>query len=230
MANETFKLMPRELREAGYPIARFLSEEEQARYDEEIKQYKDKARDSLRVSLNGSNLFKVLLLNQIGIRTATLPELECALENGMNLRETYEDAPSVILRSSGDSYAPNDYIAKDLTKKLGLKSFKAPKIINGLRIVEDKDSAYGLNFDTKDAQIIEAPDFDNRNNQRKFLRINPDYSIEFDNNATRTLYTRDSGLSGLCLNRYLDAYSNDEDLADSDEYGRVVVVSGEAAS
>ncbi len=226
MANSV-KLVPRELKEKGFPEARFLSSEEQSRYDEEIKKYGDRARNSLNVK---SNLFKVLKLNELGIITATFPQLECALENGLDLKGTYEDAPSVVLRSAGDSHAPNNYIAEYLAKKLKIKSFKTPYIINGLGMTEDNNSAYGLTFNTKDAQIIKAPDFDHKNHERKFSRINPDYTIEFDNNATRTLYTRDKGVSRLVLYGGLDLVSWCGDLAGSGDPGRVVVVSGEATS
>lgn len=226
MANE-ITLISRETREAS-PKARFLSGEEQKRYDNEIKKYRGKAREVLSVPLEGSNLFKVLLLNQIGIRTATLPELECALENGMDLRRSFEDASSVILRSAGDSYSPNDSIAKGLAKKLKLKNFKTPKIIDGLRIIESEDSDYRLNFDTKDAQIIEASDFDSKNHGRRFSRINSDYSIDFDEKATRTFYARDNGVSRLYLDRCFDLLSWGGNLAGSNDDGRVVVVSGEA--
>ena len=60
-------LIPREFREAGFPEARFLTEEEQARYEEACKPYTGKARDSLAIPQAGSNLFKVLKLNEMGI-------------------------------------------------------------------------------------------------------------------------------------------------------------------
>jgi hypothetical protein len=44
-------------------------------------------------------------------------------------------------------------------------------------------------------------------------------------NDNRTLYTKDSGLSRLCLGRILSLYSDWGGLADSDDGGRVVVVS-----
>jgi len=231
METQTTKLISREIAKADWLEARFLSEDEQTKYEYVCKRFNlDKARNSLNVPLQGSNLFKVLLLNQEGIRTATLPELECALENGMDLKGTYEDAPSVILRSKGDSYAPNDSLAKDLARKLKLRSFKTPKIITGLRIIEDEDSDYGLSFDIKDAQIIEAPDFDSKNHERKFLKINPDYSIEFNDAGKRTFYVKNDGLSRLYLGRNSSLDSDCSDLAGSSSYGRVVVVSAKGAS
>ncbi len=224
MANGV-RLIPREIREAGFPIARFLSEEEQARYEEAFKKFSGKAGDSLRVGRNGSNLWKVLFLNQIGIRTASLGELESALENGFALQGQYEDGVEVVLRSAGDSYKSNDYLARGLAKILGIKTFKSPLVVKGLRIKEDESSDYGLGFEKTDkTEVIEAPDLSHRNYQRRFLRINPDYSIEFDDKAGRTLWTREDGMSGLYLDRGLGLNSRFEYLADSDDYGRVVVV------
>jgi hypothetical protein len=235
MTNEQVKLIPRELRELielNFPTARFLSEEEQAKYEEACKQFSGKAADNLRIGINGSNLFKVLLLNQIGIRTTTLPELESALENGLALQGFYEDVPSIILRSAGDSYSQNDYLARSLAKFLGITEFKVPLIVNGLEVVADDKSQYGLGFKRTDkTQVIEAPSLSHGNNQKRFFRISQDYSVKFDEKGSRTLYTRDNGISRLCLYRGSDLDSRIEDLACSNDYGRVVVVgSGEASA
>jgi hypothetical protein len=226
MVNSPIKLIPREIRETGFPTADFLSEEQQQIYEEACKGFKnEKARSSLKVSRNGSNLFKVLLLNQIGIRTATLSELESALENGMDLRGCYEDAPAVVLRSAEDSYSPNDYLAKNLTKQLEVKEFKVPLVVEGLKVVEDDNSQYGLRFERTDlTKVTEAPDLNHQNNLRKFSRINPNYSIDFNGEGTRNLYTRSSGVSRLYLYGDLCLSSDNESLADSGDTGRVVVV------
>ncbi|MDD5133356.1 MAG: hypothetical protein PHD81_01455 [Candidatus Nanoarchaeia archaeon] len=227
---ESVQLIPRELKELQFPVARFLTLEEQAKYEEACKSFGEKARNTLNVDLKGSNLFKVILLNQIGIKTATLPELDLIVENNSKFLEgTYEDAPSVVLRSAGDSYNHNDYVAKGLAKLIHQKKFPHSVIIEGLKLKEDDNSSYNLSFvEGENFKVIKAPDFDHKNNQRKFKKINPDYTIEFDRNGTRTLYTRDNGVSGLCFNRGLDLGSNDDGLADSNGDGRVVVVSGEA--
>ena len=225
MAYEQVSLVPREIRQAGFPTARFLTQEEQVRYEEACKEYSGKARDSLRVPINGSNLFKVLFLNQIGIRTASLGELECALENGLALQGQYEDAPAVVLRSANDSHSPNDYLAKSLAKDIGVKKFKAPLVVTGLEVVADDNSQYGLSFRKIDkTQVVEASDLDHTNHQRKFSRINSDYSIQFDEKGTRTLWTRDNGVSGLYLDRGSGLGSRGEGLAYSGDSGRVVVV------
>ncbi len=224
---EEVELMPRKIREEGWPKARFLSKQEQEKYEESCERYSGKAGQSLNVPRKGSNLFKVLQLNQIGIRTATTPELELALENGLDYG--FGDGREAILRSKKDSYHPNDYVAKDLAKKLGIKTVKNPLIVTGLGLEEDEASVYGLTLKPTDStNIIEAPDFSHENNRRKFKRVNPDYTIEFSDKGI-TLWTREEGISRLCsIPRGLG--SNCRDLANSGSLGRVVVVSGEATT
>ena len=162
MENNNIRLVPREVREAGWPVVRFLSDEEQSQYKESIKQFSGKAYESLNIPKEGSNLFKVVYLNEIGIKTASLSELELALENGMDLKGTYEDAPSVVLRSAGDSYKPNDYLAKLLAKELGKQTFKHSMVLNGLKLKEDSNSSYGLVLvPNEDFSYFEALELDN---------------------------------------------------------------------
>lgn len=226
---EVVKLIPREVREMQFPEARFLTSEEQTRYGEACKSFGEIARGTLNVPVKGSNSFKILLLNQIGIRTATLPELDLLVDNNPEfLRGTYEDASIVALRGAGDSVQGNDYVAKGLAKLTKKKRFPHTVILEGLKLKEDAKSPYGLSFaEGEKFRFFEAPDFDHVNNQRKFSRINPDYSITFDDKGTRTFYSRPEGVSRLCLNWYLGLDSYIDDLANSIDYGRVVVVSAE---
>src|SRR3989338_906319 len=117
---------------------KFISPEEQSRFKESINQFSGKAYDSLNIpkdgSLNGSNVWKVLWLNQTGIRTATIPEIYSAIDNGMDLRGKYEDGREVILRSNGDSCSKNDYLAQQLASDLHLTTFYNPYIVKGLKI------------------------------------------------------------------------------------------------
>ena len=231
MENNQVKLIPREIREADFPIARFLSDKEQAVYKESIKQFSGKAYDSLNIPQKGSNLWKVLFLNQIGIRTAALPELELALENGMPLKGHYEDAPTVVLRSRGDNYERNNPLAKTLADKLKLTSFENPFIVKGLGIIQsdDKENPYELEFLTDNAEVIEAPDFHYKNNGRTFSTIHPDYTIEWDDSSNRTFYSRGDGVSRLHLYWNLNLYSDLDQLTNSNDNGRVVVVSPRGA-
>ena len=145
MANYCVKLYPREIREMTFPKARFLSQEEQGLYEEEIKQFTGLAYKSLNIPKEGSNLFKVLFLNQIGIHTATLLQLEDVVENNPEfLIGHYEDTPSIVVRSNGDSYKQNEYIAKLLTKKVNIRDFSYPWVLQGLEVKSDSNSAYGL--------------------------------------------------------------------------------------
>ena len=222
------RLILREEREK-YPKIRFISPEEQSRFKESIKQFSGKAYDSLNIpkdgSLNGSNVWKVLWLNQTGIRTATVPEIYSAIDNGMNLRGKYEDGREVILRSNGDSCSKNDYLAQQLASDLHLTTFDNPYIVKGLKIKPDEKSFYGLSFLVDTAEVIEAKDFHYKNNRKKFTRINEDYSIEFNDEGTRTLYTRKDRLSRLCVGGDCGLDSGGVRLALSNVHGRVVVVS-----
>lgn len=225
MAKEYVSLMPRDL---AVPRARFLTEENQARYEEACNRFNgEKARDSLRVSQRGSNLFKVLLLNQIGVRTATFPELDLIVQNDRDfLSGTWEDSREVVLRSKGDSYSNNDYLAKRLAKDLKIRgSIKTPLVVSGLVPFEDKNSDYGLVLKpTGETQVIKAPDFSHENDGRKFRAINPDYTVEFDDTSDRTLYTKGGGISRLGLGRGRVADACWDVLADWDAGGRVVEI------
>ena len=95
-------------------------------------------------------------------------------------------------------------------------------------------SGYLVSFKIQSCSLccteLKAPDFSHRNSGRKFRRINPDYSIEFEDKGSRTLYTRDNGLSRLFLDGGLNLVAN-VGLDDSGAYGRVVVMkTGEAGS
>jgi len=237
-----FKLIPREVREASWPEADLLTSEQQGQYEEAVKSRfnSQKARDSILVPGNytrrtkGSNLFKILFLNEIGIQTATLPELDLmwtSLEGNEILKGHYEDGPEVVLRSAGDNYKPNNLLAKSLAKAIGKRKFKVPFVIKGLRPQEgDDDSDYGLSLVPNDSfQYFEAPDFDVKNNGRKFSIINPDYSIEWNDSTNRTFYAKPQGLSRVLLNTHGGLSSYWDTLAYSNYNGRVVVVSPEGA-
>lgn len=233
MKNNHTKLIPRKIRESNWPEAYFLTEEQQSQYEESIKKYSGKARESLNIPREGSNLFKVVLLNQEGIRTATLSELELALENGMNLKGTFEDIPSVVLRSNGDSYEPNDYLAKllfeEVKKRNENEKLEHSLVLSGLKLKEDSDSAYGLILKPADNfSYFEAPELDHKNNGKRFLRLNEKGMPIFDKNGSRVLYTRDKGLSRLYLYEDLILF-NVVHLTNSFGNGRVVVVSPQGA-
>ena len=226
---KTIRFLPKDI---PYLIAAFLSEEQQKAYEDAVRHFKnERARNVLNVPRNGSNLFKVLLLNQIGIRTVTLSELDQIVQADRDfLTGTFEDAPSVALRSNGDSYEPNDYLAKYLSRLIRKRKFREPVVINGLGLKEDPHSPYGLSFNAKRLDFFEAPELNHKNNHRRFKVLDKRGMPVFDDSGNRILYTRDSGLSRLYLGGDLYLDSNSGSLAVSYGDGRVVVVSAEGTS
>lgn len=197
------------------------------------------ARDGL---VRGSNSFANALVNDVmlqqGVQLATQADLERAMAVGaMNFRGTYEDT-GLVLRTAGDSHAPNDYLAKNLAEQIRARDAKMgklnkPVVINlrDVTLVNDADSKYGLAFKLREgAMPYEAPVL-KREGRFETADINAKTGLpkETRSSGSRTLWTRDNGLSRLYLVNVLDVYSNDENLAFSNGDGRVVLVRGEAA-
>jgi len=245
MEKDYVELIPREIREAHWPRARFLSDDEQLRYEEAVKGFNlERARLSLNVSQNGSNLFKVILLNQLGIRTATIPELYNVFDTNPDfLSGHYEDVASVVLRSAKDSHTPNNLLAKKLVKSIGKANFKNSYVLSGLKLKEDKDSEYGLVlFPGENFEYFHAPEFDHSNDQKRFSRVSErgvpvllaDDEIsrlnDKDKERLKTLYTRNEGLSRLCVDRGSGLGAGGGVLSGSGSVGRVVVVDAEGVA
>ena len=162
-------------------------------------------------TLTGSNPFAVVHVNRVmrpqGILTATPADLEAFRSN---LRGTYKDS-ALVLRSAGDSYEPNDYIARHLSEQLrgSLKRQigKVPIVIPlvGLNLVRDAKSSYGLSFRLRDgAQPYKAPILAESNSTFRSEDVNAKTGLPTKlGNGDRTLYTRQEGLSRL----YLDGSS-----------------------
>ena len=197
--------------------------------------------DVLRYDNNvvkGSNPFAVVLANQIlsqeGLRTATQADLEKALKIGWNLKRAYEDT-GLVLRSEKDDYTKNTPLTKDLAEQVKARGIKfSPK--NPVMIpligfeLEKADNDYGLAFKLKeDAEVYEASILNKRGRfNSKDINKKTGLPKKVSSSGDRTLYVRDSGLSGLYLSGGLDLGSYDGDLGGSDDGGRVVAVSGEA--
>lgn len=212
----------------------------------QVAETKYKGADALDVLsyhndvLEGSNPFAVALVNQIvsqeGLRNATQVDLERAIrlnkvnqQLGLNLKGIYEDS-SLVLRSEAE---PNEYLAKNLAKQIKARQALKPPVmipLNGLKLVNDSQSEHDLSFELKeDAQIIYAPILNKSGN---FTSEDVDEQTglprKTGDNGDRTLYTRDSGLSRLCLGGGLGLGSCSGGLTDSDSGGRVVVVGDSA--
>lgn len=191
--------------------------------------------------VKGSNPFAVVLTNQIlreeNLRTATQADLEKALRIGWDLKGTYEDTGLVLRSEEDQDYSRNTSLAEDIAKPIkvaGIKfSPKKPVMIplTGLEL-EKSDNYYGLTFKLKgDTKIYEAPVL-NKAGQFNSKDINERTGLpkKVSSSGDRTLYARDSGLSRLSPYLGLDLYSGGRFLDHSGDYGRVVVVSGEATA
>ncbi|MEA3329288.1 MAG: hypothetical protein U9Q06_00930 [Nanoarchaeota archaeon] len=226
------KLVPRKIQEANWPEAYLQTEEETKKYLRAVDELSlERAKDVLK---RESNLFRVLFSNQIGIPTATIPELDLMWntpEGRKILRGHYEDSREVCLRSADDSYSPNKPLAKKLAEEISYKKFKNPFILKGLEIQEDEGSKqYGLTLIPGDNfEIIEAPDFSAGNNQRQFISVNPDYSINWceQGESGRTFYAKEGGILRVYLGRDGDLVSCWYDLGGSYCDGGVVSVRAE---
>ena len=188
----------------------------------------------------GSNPFAVVLANSIasqqGYRVANQAELEKALSlNALPLQGQYEDT-ALVLRSESN---PNQYLAQNLAEQVRKRGFNLnnPLVIplSGLELVKDSTSEHGLAFKLTDkSQIIVAPILASQNGSYiDSYQMNKDTGLPTavfpkPTSGNRQLLTRDSGLSRLYLDSNLNVNSCNGGLAISDDYGRVVLVSGEA--
>src|SRR3989338_7237392 len=181
--------------------------------------------------VRGSNPFAVVLANQIlrqaGLRVATQGELELAMKIGaMNFGGTYEDT-GLVLRTEDN---PNEYLAKNLMTQIKArnKKQKLPVMIPlaGLELRTDSNSPHGMTFSLReDSEIIYSPVL-NKPGNFKSEDIDQKTGLPIKlSGGNRTLYTTNSGLSGLFLVSGLYLVSGSDNLALSFDYGRVVVVS-----
>ncbi len=178
--------------------------------------------------VKGSNPFAFVLLNKIlaqkKMRIATPADLERALEKEeIDLKGTYGDS-GLVLRSDED---PNHYLAKTLINQVKQRgSLEYPLMIplTGLDLRYDANSPDNLSFQLTDfAELIHAPQLNHKNDYSKFNKGDENGLPIFDQNGSRTLYTEDGGLRRLYRNRDLDLNARFSDLANSNEYGRVIV-------
>ena len=233
-------------REISLPEAHTLDSEILNAYKEGINSYNKRAFDVLNIfqdiqgDLAGSNCFAPLKLREFlpeGTRLATMADLERVIEINPDffLKGFYSDA-GLALRTAGDSYEDNDFLAKDLAKQLEKReiTLDSPKVIyfDALDLKESQDSIYGLAYDLNEkaalgVNIIDAPEL---MNDMRFKTMNEKGTPIIDNKGNRNLYTRQDGLSRFFLDKGLCVLSFFGYLSDSDDDGRVVVISTEGTS
>ena len=230
-----------------FPVATPLDSKVLPEYKERIKSYNELARKSLDIFsdkkgiLIGSNCFAPLVLREFlpkDLRLATMYDLEkLGRENPDFLRGFYIDT-GLVLRTPGDSYRPNDLLAKNLAEQLKHKgiTLETPKIIyfDALDLDENLESEYGLVYKLNGRanlgkNIIDAPEL---TNDFMFMTINEKGIPIKDENGSRRIYTISEGLSRFSLYwyRYSNVNSYDRDLADSYDNGQVVVLDAEGVA
>jgi hypothetical protein len=182
--------------------------------------------------VKGGNPYAFVLLNWIlredGKWVARPCDLEKALrENAINLRDTYGDS-ALVLRSNGE---PNTYLANKLTESVrqtsSFTSSQSPYAIplTELGLVSDPNAPNGLVFRLSSnlAEVINAPQLDNKNDLAKFNNCDDNGLPIFDKSGSRTLYTCEGGLTRLIRYGILNLDAGNGGLAGSVADGRVIV-------
>ena len=179
--------------------------------------------------VTGSGPYVAGLMNEVvsrvGLRMATLADLETIIEyNILNLRGTYE-YPALILRSVDNPYAQ---IGKSLAQEI-------KNIRNELKLtmmipiasttLVNEDSMDGLSFRIKNhKEIIEAPQLSYDNDGKTFSKTD-EYGLPiFDEDGSRSFYGLESGLSVLCIDRELDFDSEGGSFRGVGSAGRLIAV------
>lgn len=176
-----------------------------------------------------SSIIAADILRQSGLELARPVDIESARKLhesnsglGIDTRGFYVDY-GIVWRSAEE---PNAYLAKTLEpqikKAIGVEEIENPIVIlsGDLELLNDKKAPHGLGFALrKEAKPFAAPVLKRRTS---FNNTDESGMPIPDENGTRTSYTNDTCLSGLCLRRYLDLYSFWGGLADSNPGGRVV--------
>ncbi len=193
--------------------------------------------DEETTELVGSNIFVVSRLSEnlksSNLRTAIPSDDRYGDIFRLIKGKFYVDLNAAILRTAGDSYKPNDKIAKDLAEKIEEKErkLKLPvMVVSPVVRYLPEDKNYALTFSlSEDSLIIQ----DERLDGKKYLYMKfnevDDLGLPiFDKEGTRTWHAREDGLSRLIFYGDSGLNSNNELLAISYDNGRVVLVRGEA--
>ena len=202
------------------------------------KDYKDIS--ALRIGkysgsvVRGSNPFYAVAVQSrlpAGVRVASQGDLETAMNLGVyDFRGTYEDT-GLVLRSREN---PNSYLAGNLMDQVQDRLGKNAKIkgpimipLYELELAKDSDSPHGLSFKLKeDAELTPAPMLSGANHGKRFSTTDELSGLRKELGlVNRSLDTRDDGLSRLWLDRDLYLNSYNDYLANSNDNGRVVLVS-----
>lgn len=189
-------------------------------------------------TLRGSNPFIAArvdsLLRPYGIRVANLRDLSRPEVMSMVKDRHYTDTPALVLRTMDDSNSRNlpliKRIAEEVEKANG--RLELPVMMTGFDIVtlENDSNRYGLDIVVRDDfKAVHDDRLKGEYNLKKFSEVDELGLPKFVGNGSRTWYARQKGVSRLYLDGDLGLGSGTEYLAISNDGGRVVLISGEAA-
>ncbi|MFH1585320.1 MAG: hypothetical protein ABIB79_00955 [archaeon] len=140
----------------------------------------------------------------------------------------YTDFQDLVVHSSKHTYYRDKKLLQNLIETVEEKvgNVKFPFKVTGMITVpweEDSEEGYGLRF-------VPTDDFDyvsdkrlNEESGSKFDNVDEKGIPKFTRNGSRRWYSKSNGLSRLYLNRNLDLDSDDDNLAYSNDNGRVVL-------
>jgi hypothetical protein len=182
-------------------------------------------------TMQGSSTFLAARVDSIlrpkGIRVATLADLSRPEIMEMVRGNHYSDTPAIVFRTMKDGYEPNKLLINALAPLVEEKAgrLELPVLVTGFDVVPSEEKkGYGL-------RIVPRKDFAVLHDERlsghdgdKFSNVDERGLPNFESDGSRIWYARTEGLSGLCLCRYLDLDSGNDNLAGSYGYGRVVLV------
>ncbi|MCK4553214.1 hypothetical protein KAT80_03350 [Candidatus Pacearchaeota archaeon] len=137
----------------------------------------------------------------------------------------YSDTPQIILRSENASWNQNKYVLKNLVNQVKNRghmfSSGYPLIISNLELIKNNSSQnkYGL--------LLKINDKTTMKNDKRFAYLNDMQKIQFGK-KTKTIYTKENGLSGVFLGGDGDLDSGGDIRTNSGDCGRVVIVSNES--
>jgi hypothetical protein len=194
--------------------------------------------DEASKTLIGSNLFASAridtLVKPLGMRVANLRDLSRPEVMSIVKDMYYTDAPALVFRSMDGSYEANLPLIKQLAEQIEQANGKLqlPVLVTGfdVKVIKDK-TGYGLALVPRD-DFKAVPDkrLSEQYNGSRFSAVDEQGLPLFDDNGSRTWYVRSNGLSRLYLNWNLNVCSYDENLANSNSSGLVVVVSAEGTA
>ena len=165
-----------------------------------------------------TNLGLYLPKNQKAISLKDMEEINDQDENFF--KGFYTDAPQIVLRTNKPSWEQNEYILENLVKQVKKQGFdfspENPLIISDLELVKDNNpkNQYGL--------LLKIGKDTSLENDSRFAYSNNIKQIPFGEKQ-KNVYTKENGLSRVCLGGDGDLGSGSDVLPISDVFGRVVL-------